>query len=54
MSADGQDTIHISTDDKILLRKSSINAKLVVLKKENNEFYSILRKKLQWGVAPER
>ncbi len=54
MSADGQDTIDISPDDKILIRKSSINAKLVVLKKENNEFYSILRKKLQWGVAPER
>ena len=24
------------------------------LEKENNEFYSILREKLQWGVAPER
>lgn len=54
LSADGQDTIEINSEDKILIKKSGISAKLVVLKKENNEFYSILRKKLQWGVAPER
>ena len=54
MSADGQDTIDISADDCVVIKKSSIEAKLVILKKENNGFYSILREKLQWGVAPER
>ena len=54
MSADGQTTIDISNDESILIQKSSQYAKLVILEKENNEFYSILREKLQWGVAPER
>lgn len=54
MSADGQDTIDIKAEDFVFVKKSNVQAKLVVLEKENNEFYSILRQKLQWGVAPER
>ena len=54
MSADGQDTIDISKDDCVVIKKSSIEARLIILEKENNGFYSILREKLQWGVAPER
>lgn len=54
MSADGQDTIDILADDYIVIKKSNIQAKLVILERDNNEFYSILREKLQWGVAPKR
>lgn len=54
MSADGQDTIDISKDDCVVIKKSDIEARLIILEKENNGFYSILREKLQWGVAPER
>ena len=54
MSADGQDTIDISSDDCVVIKKSATEAKLVILEKENNGFYAVLREKLQWGVAPER
>ena len=54
MSADGQDTIDISADDCVVIKKSATEAKLVILEKENNGFYAVLREKLQWGVAPER
>lgn len=54
MSADGQNSIDIGADDSIVIKKSDVEAKLVILEKENNEFYTILREKLQWGVAPER
>ncbi len=54
LSADGQDTIDISADDRVVIKKSSTEAKLVILEKENNGFYAVLREKLQWGVAPER
>jgi len=52
LSADGQQTIEIDSNDFIEIKKSSVSAKLVILEKEDNEFYSILRKKLQWGVSP--
>lgn len=54
MSADGQDTIDISSDDCVVIKKSTTQAKLVILEKDGNDFYAILREKLQWGVAPER
>lgn len=54
MSADGQDTIDIDAQDCVIIKKSKVQAKLVILEKQNNEFYSILREKLQWGVGPER
>lgn len=52
LSADGQSTIDIDTNTHIEIKKSQVSAKLVILEKEDNEFYSILRKKLQWGVSP--
>ena len=54
LSSDGQDTIDINAEEFITIKKSETTAKLIILEKEDNEFYSILRKKLQWGVAPER
>lgn len=52
LSADGQSTIEIKPDEKITIQKSQVQAKLVVLNRKNNGFYSVLREKLQWGVAP--
>ena len=54
LSADGQNTVAIKSNDFVEIKKSNISAQLVVLEKENNDFYSILREKLQWGVSPER
>lgn len=54
LSADGQNTVDIKSNDFVEIKKSNISAQLVVLEKENNDFYSILREKLQWGVSPER
>ena len=54
VSADGQNTVDISKNGKITVKKGSYKAKLVILNREDNEFYSILRKKLKWGVAPEK
>lgn len=52
LSADGQKTIDIRQNQTVTIEKSRKTAKLVVLKRENNGFYSVLREKLQWGVAP--
>lgn len=54
LAADGQNTVDIQKNDSVEIKKSNICAQLVVLDKENNDFYSILREKLQWGVSPER
>lgn len=54
LSADGQNTVDVKSNDFVEIKKSHIVAKLVVLEKDNNDFYSILREKLQWGVSPER
>lgn len=54
MSADGQCTVSLESSDYVSINKSNVRAKLVILERENNGFYSILREKLQWGVAPER
>lgn len=53
MSADGQYTVDVNKSEQIFIKKSDIYAKLVILEDKGNEFYSVLRKKLQWGVAPE-
>lgn len=47
--ADGQDSYHVNT--KIEIEKSKFSAKLALL--EDNEFYSVIRHKLHWGVAPK-
>lgn len=46
--ADGQESCQINS--KIEIEKSEFNAKLALL--EDNEFYSVIRNKLHWGVAP--
>lgn len=47
--ADGQDSYNVNS--KIEIEKAKFNAKLVLL--DDNEFYSVLRNKLHWGVAPK-
>ena len=42
LSADGQNTIDVKPDEKIIIQKSRIQAKLVVLNRENNGFYGVL------------
>ena len=54
MSADGQSTIDIDKNDYIEIEKSKYCANMVILENDTKGFYSILREKLQWGVAPER
>lgn len=52
LSADGQNTVDIAPSEFVTITKSKVEADLVILNRENNGFYSILREKLQWGVAP--
>jgi len=47
--ADGQDTYNVNS--KIEIEKSKFSAKLALL--DDNEFYSVLRNKLHWGLAPK-
>lgn len=47
--ADGQDSFNVNS--KIEIERSKFSAKLALL--ENNEFYSVLRNKLHWGIAPK-
>lgn len=47
--ADGQDSYNVNS--KIEIERAKFNAKLALL--DNNEFYSVLRNKLHWGLAPK-
>lgn len=47
--ADGQESYNVSS--KLQIEKSENSAKLALL--EENEFYSVLRNKLHWGLAPK-
>ena len=47
--ADGQDSYNVNS--KIEIEKSKFSAKLALL--DDNEFYSVIRNKLHWGVAPK-
>lgn len=51
--ADGQNTTSVSAGQEIIVKKHIKDAKLLLLNKENNEFYSVLREKLHWGVSPK-
>jgi NAD+ kinase len=53
LTADGQENYRLETNDRIIIEKNEKNAKLVLLEKENNGFYSVLREKLHWGVSPK-
>ena len=48
ISADGQEVFESGED--ILISKSKFSAKLVLL--SGNDFYSVLRNKLHWGIKP--
>lgn len=47
--ADGQDSFNVNS--KIDIEKAKFSAKLALL--NTNEFYSVLRNKLHWGIAPK-
>lgn len=52
LTVDGQKSLELKSSDNIYIRQNEHKAKLILLEKENNGFYSILREKLHWGVAP--
>ena len=51
ITADGQDNFRLANGEKINIRKSDKTAKLVLINSEENNFYSVLRKKLNWGLS---
>lgn len=51
ISADGQNVMNIHPSQKIIIQKSDTMAKLLLLNIENNDFYSVLREKLHWGIS---
>jgi len=51
--ADGQNTTNVTAGQEITIKKHNKDAKLLLLNKENNGFYSVLREKLHWGVSPK-
>lgn len=52
ITADGQAGVQITGEVRI--EKSEKNAKLLLLSKEEDCFYSVLREKLHWGTAPKK
>ena len=52
VTADGQSSKTISPNQTTIIKKHSAKAKLFMLKRTNNGFYSVLRNKLHWGKAP--
>ena len=52
LTADGQDSTLFNKDEKIVIERNSKQARLILIKRENNGFYSILKEKLHWGVVP--
>ena len=51
ITADGQNNSRINNGEIINIEKSLHCAKLVLLKTTENNFYSILRTKLNWGMS---
>ncbi|MCD7879074.1 MAG: NAD(+)/NADH kinase [Candidatus Gastranaerophilales bacterium] len=51
ISADGQSTYNVGTDEAIEIKKSEYCAKLLLLNLEKNSFYSVLKEKLHWGLS---
>lgn len=52
ISFDGQ--VDITIDNEIIVKKSENNAKLLILNKQKDKFYDILKEKLHWSVAPKK
>ena len=41
-------------DSEIEISRSKTNAKMLLLSESENNFYTILREKFGWGVAPKK
>ena len=53
ITADGQNNYQLEPNEKIFIQKYEKTAKLVLLNSDKNNFYSILREKLNWGIATQ-
>ncbi len=51
ISADGQNTLDLDTNEDIEIKKSEYSAKLLLLNLQKNSFYSVLKEKLHWGLS---
>lgn len=51
ISADGQNTLDLEPNQAVDIVKSSISAKLLLLNRPKNSFYSVLKEKLNWGCS---
>ena len=51
ISADGQNTQKIVPNQTITIKKSDYSAKLILLNRQKNSFYSVLKEKLHWGLS---
>lgn len=49
-TADGQDVFRLENEEGVIIEKSKFYANLMVL--EGNDFYTILKEKLNWGKSP--
>ena len=52
LNADGQEYTELSEGDVIYVMKSPHKAKLILLDKDKDCFFDILRSKLHWGIFP--
>ncbi|MBR1976987.1 NAD(+)/NADH kinase, partial [bacterium] len=52
LTADGQE--EATADSEIEISRSKTNAKMLLLSESENNFYTILREKFGWGVAPKK
>jgi NAD+ kinase len=52
INADGQEGVEIAKE--ITIKKSAKSAKLLLLERDTDLFYTVLRKKMHWGKAPEK
>ncbi len=52
VSFDGQEDFTTSND--IIIEKNEKYAKLLILNRQNDKFYDILKEKLHWAVAPKK
>ena len=51
LTIDGQVNKKLEKDESVFISKSSNSAKLVLINTENNNFYNVLKEKLNWGIA---
>ena len=52
ITADGQKNYELDKKNVIEIKKHPKKAKLIIIDRKNNSFYSVLRQKLHWGVSP--